>query len=52
MNLKLTIYQYNNIYIRFMKKSKTVVIIGAGLSGLTAAEEILNAEPSCEVIVL
>lgn len=32
--------------------SNSVIIIGAGLSGLTAADEILTAEPSCKVIIL
>lgn len=30
----------------------SVIIIGAGLSGLTAADEILKALPGCKVTIL
>lgn len=33
-------------------KAKKVVIIGGGLSGLTAAEEILKLQPKVQVMVL
>ena len=36
----------------FENKPKTVLIVGAGLSGLSAAEQILKDAPTTEVIVM
>ena len=36
----------------FENKPKSVLIVGAGLSGLSAAEEILKASPNTEVTIL
>lgn len=36
----------------YSKKEDSVIIIGAGLAGLTAADEILRANPEAEVTVL
>lgn len=35
-----------------MKSSKHIVVVGAGLSGLTAAEEILKAQPDYSVTII
>ncbi len=35
-----------------MQESSGVIIVGAGLSGLSAARHILKAKPDCKVTVL
>lgn len=35
-----------------MSTSNSVIIIGAGLAGLTAADEILKANPEADVTIL